>query len=520
MIDPDRELIDAFAANKDAAAFGAIVERHRDFVFDMARRILGDEGLAEDIAQETFLALYQKLLLSQPISSLRPWLLGVARHLALTRRTARGRRRSREVHSTMIGPEKIVESTPAASFESAELNAALKSLPQDIQIPVVLHYRYGLAHSEVAAVLKIPDGTVASRIARGLERLRAILEGKGRTVSATAGIVVLEAGLKSLPLAKAPSSVSALDVIQKFDAARMVSKSTRHMLRSAPKAGGHIVLTSVLATVAIAGGGIWWAVLSPATKSPILMPRVEITAADISTFNFNFETAENFSRFKQLFAAALPKQNPPFAGMEMKYEPGKVIFHSADRENGYDYFLKAESVKLGTNWEISYRINTSIGLKEINVRPYKRAGIDIRFEHPNNGELIHNLDGYARLSMSMLSDFDGFLVCRLIGPGMQDNEDDSPIFKGMKSTGIAGSGYLSQGKVVKPASLDGTYDVALTMRNGHMKIIVNESVVIDDELPEALAHQIESSALTIDIWTVRQDLELERFKFSRLLNVK
>jgi DNA-directed RNA polymerase subunit RPC12/RpoP len=235
-----------------------------------------------------------------------------------------------------------------------------------------------------------------------------------------------------------------------------------------------------------------------------------IAAADGNALSFNFETADNFARFKKLFTVGTPNN------MEMKYEHGKVIFHSADRENGGDYFLKAESVKLGTNWEMIYRINTNIGIKEINGRPYERTGIDIRFEHASNGKLIHSLDGYTRFSMSMLSDFDGRLVCRLVGPGVQDNSDDSAIFKGMKSTGISRNGCLSQGKATKPASLDGTYDVALTMRNGHMKIVVNGSVVIDDALPEALSHQIESGSLMIFIWSIRQDLELERFKFNRL----
>src|SRR5262249_12972425 len=124
------------------------------------------------------------------------------------------------------------------------------------QIPLALHYLHGLQRTEVASVLKVPAGTVDSRIARGLERLRTLLEGKRATAGALMSIGMLEAGLKSLPLAKAPSGIGALETICKLDAVRTTSRPARHISRLAPRTVG--LGGFVAAVAAIAAGGIWW----------------------------------------------------------------------------------------------------------------------------------------------------------------------------------------------------------------------------------------------------------------------
>jgi RNA polymerase sigma-70 factor (ECF subfamily) len=279
----DRLLLDAFRQSNDSAAFESLIEIHRNSVFDLARRILGDGNSAEDVAQETFLTLYRDASKLSSDLLLRSWLLGVARHRALKHLRGKHRRVLREARSEMNRPEKTFERTPAATFESAELNEALESLPRGIQVPMALHYMHGLPHAEVAAVLNIPAGTVSSRIARGLERLRMLLEGKGRTVSAAAGIVALEAGLKTLPLAKAPGTIGALKTIQKLDATRMAGKAMRRGWRSAPDSGGRAIMTGIV-VIALAGG-TWWALqsTSPAAKTPIAPAVVASPQAEIKS---------------------------------------------------------------------------------------------------------------------------------------------------------------------------------------------------------------------------------------------
>jgi len=276
----DKLLLDAFRLSKDSAAFESLIEIHRNSVFDLARRILGDGNSAEDVAQETFLTLYRDASKLSSDLPLRSWLLGVARHRALKHLRGKNRRVLREARSEMNRPEKTFERTPAATFESAELNEALESLPRGIQVPMALHYMHGLPHAEVAAVLNIPAGTVSSRIARGLERLRMLLEGKGRAVNAAAGIVALEAGLKALPLAKAPGTIGALKTIQKLDATRAAGKSMRRGWRSAPDSGGRAMMTGIV-VVALAGG-TWWALQgsspakTPVAPAVVVSPQAEI----------------------------------------------------------------------------------------------------------------------------------------------------------------------------------------------------------------------------------------------------
>jgi len=136
----------------------------------------------------------------------------------------------------------------------------------------------GLTRSDVAAVLKIPDGTVATRITRGLEKLRAMLEGKGRVVSAAAGMVALEAGLKTLPLAKAPGSIAALEIIRKINAGRTAIRSVRLATRLTPKAGSHAGVAALITIATIgtlAAGGAWWALRA----SPAIKPNAPAVAA-------------------------------------------------------------------------------------------------------------------------------------------------------------------------------------------------------------------------------------------------
>src|SRR5579862_4098851 len=126
----EQRLFEAFKLCQEATAFEALVAIHRDAVFDLARRILGDGNLAEDIAQDTFLTLYRKASTISSELSLRSWLLEVARRNAFERRRAKGRSRLREAHYAMTQPNRLSEVAPG-SIDTTELQQALNSLPEE-----------------------------------------------------------------------------------------------------------------------------------------------------------------------------------------------------------------------------------------------------------------------------------------------------------------------------------------------------------------------------------------------------
>jgi RNA polymerase sigma-70 factor, ECF subfamily len=164
-------------------------------VFATALRLLGDRQVAEDVVQETFLALWNRAeTFDARLGSLGTWLTTVARHRAVDRLRAAGRRprlvsidpspdgsdggaeavdRLLSLHSHAATPR---DDDPVAAFDVAELRTflarALAGLPPDERDVIALAYRDELSQSEIAASLGLPLGTVKTRTRRGLRHLR------------------------------------------------------------------------------------------------------------------------------------------------------------------------------------------------------------------------------------------------------------------------------------------------------------------------------------------------------------
>src|SRR5688572_12988767 len=92
----DGELLTAYVARQDGAAFAALVRRHGPMVLGVCRRLTGDTHDAEDAFQATFLVLARKATSVRPREAVGGWLYGVARRTARDARRAAGRRRARE----------------------------------------------------------------------------------------------------------------------------------------------------------------------------------------------------------------------------------------------------------------------------------------------------------------------------------------------------------------------------------------------------------------------------------------
>jgi RNA polymerase sigma-70 factor, ECF subfamily len=196
-IEDARLVAEVVAGSEDA--FAALYDRHAGAVYAAASRLSSDRQLAEDIVQETFLALWNRAEQFEPtLGSLSAWLLTIARNRTVDRLRAAGRRPMIvPIGATRVGDEtdaaalervarsgEVVGSAtmgrgPEAELAGAELRAtlreALAEMPGHEREVLLLAYRDELTQSEIAARLGWPLGTVKTRTRRALLKLRELL---------------------------------------------------------------------------------------------------------------------------------------------------------------------------------------------------------------------------------------------------------------------------------------------------------------------------------------------------------
>ena len=163
----------------DPAAFEEIYSRHAEMVYGLALRMSGDPEEAADMTQETFLRIYRHLGRFRGRSSLKTWIYRITVNCCRSGLRKRSRRKLEgplenleEVADERFGPE---ESTLGHDL-GRRLAEAVRELPMAFREAVLLRDVQGLSYGEIAEVLGIRIGTVRSRIARGRERLRVLLE--------------------------------------------------------------------------------------------------------------------------------------------------------------------------------------------------------------------------------------------------------------------------------------------------------------------------------------------------------
>ena len=170
-------------------AYEILIQRYQQSVYNLVYRLMNDPSDASDIVQEVFLKVFKNIGSFRGNSSLKTWIYRIAVNEAYNHRRWFSRHQRREV---ALGPEEGVRTyadsladpsrTPfdqAADHETfALVEAALDKLNPKFRTVVVLRDIEDLSYEEIAAVLNVSIGTVKSRILRGREALRKILEGR------------------------------------------------------------------------------------------------------------------------------------------------------------------------------------------------------------------------------------------------------------------------------------------------------------------------------------------------------
>ncbi|HET6573121.1 MAG TPA: sigma-70 family RNA polymerase sigma factor [Fimbriiglobus sp.] len=185
----DAELLRRCAAGRDDAAFELLVRRHAALVWRVCRSVARDHHAAEDAFQAAFLALARRPGAVRDPSAA-GWLSRVAYHAALKTRGRPGDAHlSVELPSHAADPADMAGRSEVALLLHAELNR----LPEKYRLPVVLCHLHGFTQQEAARQLGLPVGTVATRISRGLDRLRDRLTRRGVAVPAVGGLFAASA---------------------------------------------------------------------------------------------------------------------------------------------------------------------------------------------------------------------------------------------------------------------------------------------------------------------------------------
>jgi len=175
----EAELVER-ARRGDLGAWEMIVRTYQGIAFRTAYLLSGNAADAEEAAQDGFVKAYRALGRFRRGAELRPWLLRIVANEARNRRRSAGRRERLVLRAAAENrPGDAVPSPEAALLaqdERSRLLAAVEGLSDEHRLTVVCRYFLDLSEEDTAAALGIRRGTVKSRLARALARLRESLE--------------------------------------------------------------------------------------------------------------------------------------------------------------------------------------------------------------------------------------------------------------------------------------------------------------------------------------------------------
>ena len=158
----------------DRLAARALYDAHAPRVYRLIYRFVGDDVLAEEFVQDTFVRVFGSLNGFRGDARLGTWIHSVAVTTTMNGLRTRNRRSGRE-----LALEAAAE-LPAPAREAEpdlrdRLHAAIDALPEKFRVPVVMHDIEGYTHSEIAAITGVPEGTCKTRLMHGRAKLREAL---------------------------------------------------------------------------------------------------------------------------------------------------------------------------------------------------------------------------------------------------------------------------------------------------------------------------------------------------------
>jgi RNA polymerase sigma-70 factor (ECF subfamily) len=191
---PEAVKAPAYSA-EELARYDGIVQRYARHVYNIAYRMTGNQADARDLSQEAFLRVYRALRRVQPGAPLESWLYRIVSNLYIDLLRRRPKARVESLDAPIDTPRgeltrefPDVAANPEAVFEREHIDGAIQQalgvLSPDLRMVVVLSDIEGFAYEEIAAILRVPLGTVKSRLHRARQvlqvRLRPYVEARRR----------------------------------------------------------------------------------------------------------------------------------------------------------------------------------------------------------------------------------------------------------------------------------------------------------------------------------------------------
>lgn len=172
----------ARARRGDQSAYRALLDRNRDSVLRLTRNYTGSDSDAHDLAQEAFIAAFAALDSFDPERAFRPWLLRTALNKCRDWSRRRAVRRlfafalpieiAHEVASDMPDPERQAADAEALRFA----RAAIAELPDTLKAPLILTAIEGHSQAEAAAILRVTEKAIETRVRRARRQLAEMLD--------------------------------------------------------------------------------------------------------------------------------------------------------------------------------------------------------------------------------------------------------------------------------------------------------------------------------------------------------
>lgn len=185
--EPAEDVLITGLCHGDDQAYEILIQRYQQPVYNLVCRLLNDPSDASDIVQEVFLKIFRNIRAFRHGSSLKTWIYRIAVNEAYNHRRWFSRHLRQEVafSSDDATPADTFADPGRSPFEEAAdhetralVEAALEKLKPNFRAAVILRDIEDLSYEEIASVLDLSLGTVKSRILRGREALRKILEGR------------------------------------------------------------------------------------------------------------------------------------------------------------------------------------------------------------------------------------------------------------------------------------------------------------------------------------------------------
>lgn len=256
----DGQLLEDYLRRRDEAALAALVRRHGPMVWSVCRRVLSNYHDAEDAFQATFLVLVRKAASIASPELLANWLYGVAHQTARKARATVAKRKVRERQVAQM-PEPAVVEQDLRNDLLPLLDQELSRLPDSYRVVIVLCDLEGKTRKEAARHLGLPEGTIASRLARARVLLAKRLIKRGLTLSGVALAAVLSrnAASASVSLPLLTSTIKGAHLFAAQAASGVVGAKAAALTKGVLKAmllSKLKIATAVLLGLAVVGAGL------------------------------------------------------------------------------------------------------------------------------------------------------------------------------------------------------------------------------------------------------------------------